>query len=895
MPIYVDTLPYLKTLPKSVALPKGSPQKHGNIVFLYSNNYNESLEIINNPTVFHDNKYTFYFYDALYKGVLNYRSYNIVDTKERTSLYKVISTKSDLLPHPIRDFDSNNYRNTYFEMSKYISIFNSMTQKMPIVKHIESYWRFIRNIVDAERIKGFDNKMMIINAATYKNINAPVKELISNPLFMIYYTLYKFPEYIKSLDIDIFIYCNKYVLKINPSLLEHGDYNTYKRELNKIFSHIPNVDVTKSWVESDINLQIQKDSIANKIKEKYNFIGQDNTEEITSNEELMGASEDSSIHSHINNKITSKIDQIVSRTEDLIEDREVMASDEVADMIEVNASNELDDDKEMLKEVYNYVNASKPKKSALSTERDRMLREKQKEIKLANITLGELQKIKAEEIKVPTRNVSKVIKSSNPNMQEVKFSNFEKAYNEILMPKDIANVFTSLNNKSIPMYVRDIQVTDSSDELNYKDTYKVLLEDANRQRHTVTVDIPKFIDDKFLYLGGNKKVIIKQNFFYPVIKSGPDEVQIVTNYNKMFITRLSTRSLGSLERLFKLTEKNDAVKEYFKFGDASVTNLDYVSFIEYDELSKVYLNFNCGDTKIFFNQKEAREWAEKEHYVIPEDHIIIGAVGTSPIYMNIDSQLSMDGKHIHEYIVEALPEELQKEYRSIRAGKRLMYNRVKLMDQYVPLVTILCYWEGIMGVLKKANVKYRFSEKVTNGAIELNEAFIKFADGYFIYEDTVSNGLLLNGLNLLECSKIKFTELDTAEPFVDFFTKIYGKANIINALTNFYEFIIDSITLEILESIDLPTDIVSLLIYANNLLSDNAYTRENVQSLSRIRSNEIIPAILNKVVADNYIHVRNSGGKKKLSVPRDAVIKQLIGLQTVEDYSTLNPKLYGAL
>jgi hypothetical protein len=99
-------------------------------------------------------------------------------------------------------------------------------------------------------------------------------------------------------------------------------------------------------------------------------------------------------------------------------------------------------------------------------------------------------------------------------MKHITFQNFEKTYNEKVMTKDITNAILSLNNKSIPMYVREIKTQDSSDELNYKDTYTIYLEDANRQRHTVKVDIPKFLEDKFLYLGGNKKLIKKQYRFY---------------------------------------------------------------------------------------------------------------------------------------------------------------------------------------------------------------------------------------------------------------------------------------------------------------------------------------------------------------------------------------------
>ena len=72
----------------------------------------------------------------------------------------------------------------------------------------------------------------------------------------------------------------------------------------------------------------------------------------------------------------------------------------------------------------------------------------------------------------------------------------------------IVGIFENLNQaSSIKMYILDIKVEDTSDILNYKETWTVHLEDENRLRHTIKVDIPKFYDKNFLWLSGNKKVI----------------------------------------------------------------------------------------------------------------------------------------------------------------------------------------------------------------------------------------------------------------------------------------------------------------------------------------------------------------------------------------------------
>ena len=217
-----------------------------------------------------------------------------------------------------------------------------------------------------------------------------------------------------------------------------------------------------------------------------------------------------------------------------------------------------------------------------------------------------------------------------------------------------------------------------------------------------------------------------------------------------------------------------------------------------------------------------------------------------------------------------------------------MYNTVTIMTQTIPLIVLLLYWEGISTVINKVGLKYHFSTRYPS-SVKSNESVIRFKDCYFIYEEDLPTSLLMNGIKVLDTENHNLEEYNGSEAYLDYFKKVYGKIAIINALYNAYEFAIDPITLEILKDINLPTDIVSLAIYASSLLADESYTIENSQTLSRVRSIEIIPAILYNEISRAYLDYKNSAGKKKLSIPRDCVIKKILEQQTVEDYSTLNP------
>lgn len=884
MPIYIDSVPYMKTLQKQVSLPKGNPTMYGNIVFLLSNSIKNSVDMINNKTISNDNKYYYYYYEMLYRGTLNYKRYNIRDIDGRDYAYLSISKRTTLNPHPFKPLNSTKYRNTYFELCKYLEIFSNYTNGLSVVKTIEEYWKYIKEITSSSILSGFTNKFILVDINQYTNFKGKLKDLISNPVYLLYYTLYRYFDLISNYNIDFLLYSNKYILKINPSKCDEKSYIDFIRELKKLFLHT-GINIDNEINLKEIDKEIIKDEVKNKIIKKYNFVGDNITQETEDSEIKKELTHDTELAK----KITSKVDNVTDNMIDILgDDIENIDQSEIENYIEVQVDNDISEDDEIINDMYNYNISQKFSKSPISSKRDEELRKKQKDIKIKNMTLNDISKINTSTVKIPKKDISKSIKSINKNMQNVKFANFEKTYNEEILPVDIANVFTSLNNKSIPMYVVNVTVEDTSDTLNYKETYHVTFEDENRKRHTVTVDVPKFLEDKFLYLGGNKKIIMKQNFLYPVVKTGPDVVQMVSNYNKLFIYRIGTRSLGIIERIMKFVSKNDKFKSYFKFGNASIVNSQYLSFIEYDELSKSFIEFNCNGCHLIFNQKDAIEYAEKHSIKIPDSKIFVGTNNNEHIFIDYTTQETEDGKTISEILISSLPDELQSEFSGIRSGKRLMYTSATILQQSVPLICILCYWEGLTTVLKKANVKYRLSEKLPRN-IGIKEYFIKFNDCYIIYEDDIITSLLMNGLNFLNCSNYSLSAMDTPEPYVDLFKNIYGKINIINALTNFYEFFIDPITKEILNDINLPDDFVSLAIYANSLLADNAYTKENKQYLYRIRSNEIVPAILYYIIAENYIQVRNSGGKKKLSVPKDALIKKILELQTVEDYSTLNP------
>ena len=889
--VYPDKIPHLKLSTKIVYLPIGKEKSNmGNLCFLYTNSVDESIELMTNSTNFKSmKKYYYYYYNPVYIGKLYNKPYRFREVNLRKELYKKVKLNTNSIIHPYTkmNIDGKDLRNMFYDMSRYIQIYDNICGKLQVKKRVALYWDYMKRIYLSPNLDNYDKKFVLINIDYFK-MSRDLKDNLNNPVFMLYYTLFRYPDLITNLDMDFYMFTKNKILKLNPSLCDKKSYLKMKIEMKRLYSFVKDID--KVIDENEIATSEAIDDTTEQLNEAINQNKEVSSKELT--EDNIKTDNQMSVFASpvVYNKIEAKVNKVKHELKRNIPDLSSVAPETIRKAVMTQVENDIDSDKVLLDEIYKETIAPKVPKSSASTARDEELRKAQAEINIGGMSIKEIEKIQASHIPIPVHDVSSSVRTSNTNMTKLKFDNFDKAYNDTLMKKDITNAILSFNDKSLPLFVRDIQVTDTSDELNYKDTYTIYFEDGNRKRHTIKVDIPKFVDDKFLYIGGNKKVIKKQNLFYPVVKTSSDIVQLTTNYNKMFIQRVGTKSVSSIERLKTLLKRSDTIKNYFTFGNSLSINNKYITTIEYDELSKIATQFKNGKTVIFFDQREAHQYADSKMINIPNHHMFIGMIkdGT-PIYISNKTQKTSDGKSIIEVILDNLPSDIVNEYNSIKAPNKLMYTRAKVMSQFISVGLLLGFWEGLTSILTKGKVKYRLEDKIPT--TKPTENYIRFADCYLVYESSVGIDLLLNGFKLIDTFSYKISDMDTKEPYIPYLIKVYGKVAISNALNNVYEFTMDPITVEVCEDLNLPTDLVELIIYAVSLLSDSQYTPEINQGLSRIRSNEIIPAILYERLAKKYILYRNSNGRQKFSVPQDCVIKEIIGLKTVEDYSTLNPIL----
>ena len=149
--------------------------------------------------------------------------------------------------------------------------------------------------------------------------------------------------------------------------------------------------------------------------------------------------------------------------------------------------------------------------------------------------------------------------------------------------------------------------------------------------------------------------------------------------------------------------------------------------------------------------------------------------------------------------------------------------------------------------------------------------------------------MMLNGLALLHPEHLKFEDMETPECYEEYIYSQWGSYNGITELDTFREFLVDPITKQVCKDFSLPDDATGLMIHAVKLLCDNAYVSKASDKSYRIRSIEMIPAILYGCLSAQYKAYVKSGRRLPFTLPQRAVITKLLAEKTVEPYSVLNP------
>mgnify|MGYP005796531655 CR=1 FL=1 len=573
-------------------------------------------------------------------------------------------------------------------------------------------------------------------------------------------------------------------------------------------------------------------------------------------------------------------------------DRVVQASSNVNDT--EDALDKLNDD-ERVKEILSTLAAEPddgPKMSAARTSRLLKLEDDFLDKEFKNKNIRDFLTFDENEETKDIEPIALDVDSVNPEWKELKYANMNEKYD---LDRDILAMFNFFHDKRHPLVVKDISVEDTSTSDDAIETYTVVYENENGKRFTVVIDIPKFIDGKYMKLRGNIKNISSQLFPIPIMKTEEDTVQIATCYNKIFIRRFGStlgKSNAPTDRLIKTLSKGNFKDLKLLEGDNTRVCSKYEVPVDYIDIGSAYSEIETKNYLFQFNQDKLRKDYGDKIDLKNGFPFGIDKRNKSILYYNANNKNFIFLSTMIVYFLETELEGFSDIYNKTTTSVKYTFSQASLLASKIPLIVVCAYSEGLEKVLRKAGIEYELSEK--RPLFDKDQFdIIRFKDGYLKYRLTYASSLLMNGLKVCNTEDFSLTEINLKTTYVNFLDMFGGRIKA-DGLDNFYELLIDyPITYNSLKYYKLPTDYISLLLYANQLLTDNKFIKHtDITSSRRIRRNELIADllyrnVLSKAYGDYCTQIKHRG-QGVFSVKRNALINAVLLNNTTEDQSIIN-------
>lgn len=505
-------------------------------------------------------------------------------------------------------------------------------------------------------------------------------------------------------------------------------------------------------------------------------------------------------------------------------------------------------------------------------------------------------------------------------------TDFTKSYTNKTLSKDIVSTVKSFSdeNKSNQLIIVGFEKKDVSDQFNKVERYRFELKDKTGKSHNITFKMPIIDEDGFMYLNGNKKLLKKQWILKPVTKTAPDDVYVMSNYNKVHIFRsgnvINKNTIG-LDKFLKeilLNQNEYSGRINVDRGDNSKINLDYDTSIEYDSVAEKYNSIVLNKKDLpnscmfYFNQTEIRKEIDKLKLKFDPNGtklpIGIKWVKGTPTLLVSDIVDTSDSviKHIlntfEEYFKDSGEYDLLIKFiSSIKSDSKKMCSKIEVQSKTIPLVVFLSGMFGFSEVLNKSGIKTVFIKKGTSkhDISEENLSFIskpdinsvKFMDGTLYYETyPIDSSLFMNGLKEIKPEELNLEDLDNMGTYVDYTFKAFKSRNLIRGWIAFRDMFLDPKTVECLNALHLPTNMIELFMYANSLLQNNAYKYSSDVSSWRIRDYEMLNSFLYESISENYRQYMQKGKSRYgFSIPEDDILTRLNKSFVIDNYDSTSP------
>lgn len=836
-------------------------------------------------------------YDAIIRKSL-YKD-RIKTNKDMLEKYKKIKEDLPFIKYTFLNVPMYKNMNLIYDLSYYNEIFFRNTD-LPRLRMYKVYLDLMERMIIDDRLKSYSKKTVIIPVNDWCNNNENVWLLQDsvNPISCLYKSFLMNPNYFKSKyqDLDFVFLGSRSYFVINSKEIPNMD--KFKPIFLKLIKMVSNGEIPTDDVDENEN---SPKAISVDIIEKIEKSQKLNISNITPS---MAASS-KPIKVNIKDEKKEKSDSTgakeQNKDENTVEKEEL--KQELVDKVAQASSNARDvddaiemlDDDERVKDILSALASEPddgPKISAARTSRLLKLQDDFMDKDFKGKKMSEILSYDDAYQNEKIEPISLNIDSVNPEWKELKYANVNEKYD---LDKDLVSMFNFFHDKKYPLVIKDISVEDTSTSDDAIETYTVTYENEQGKRFTIIVDVPKLIDGKYMVLRGNRKNISSQLFPMPIMKTDENRVRVTSIYKEIFIERFGTtfgKTNVVTDRLVKTLKKGKFKNLRLLEGDNTRVCTKYEVPIDYIDIGSAYSEIETEHFLFQFNQDKLRkEYGDKidlkSGFPCGIDKRNKSIIYYTPVKDNFIFFSTM-----LKYWLETELDGFNEVYDSTTTSVKYTFSQASILGSKIPLIVVCAYSEGLERVMKKAGIQYDLSEK--RPLFDKDQFdIIRFKDGFLKYKLDYNSSLLMNGLKVCDTEDFSLSEINQRTTYLNFLDMFGGRIKA-DGLDNFYELFIDKpITYNSLIYYKLPTDYISLLLYANQLLTDNKFIKHaDITSSRRIRHNELIADLLYREVLSKaygeYCTSIKHRGQGVFSVKRNALVNAVLLNNTTEDQSIIN-------
>lgn len=479
------------------------------------------------------------------------------------------------------------------------------------------------------------------------------------------------------------------------------------------------------------------------------------------------------------------------------------------------------------------------------------------------------------------------------NLKKDPIKKLDTKYIEKVIKKDIVACVSNLEKSKL--IIKDYTVEENRTSLGNYEVHKLTLKPFKGKESVIYSRIPIIDSEGEFVAAGVKYIMRKQETDLPIRKISATKVALTSNYGKLFVSRTEKKANDSYNYIAEylresyINEVNSVTKivpggrnlNHFKLPNIYSYLSSQFTEIHTDSLT-LLLDYNNQTNYI---KEEVKKDIDSKNlvfcgYLTNNKHILV--VDNNEIFYDYTAGMKSLGTVVDIFNLDQtkLPKP---------------YSVVKILGDNIPLGICLSYYLGLNELISVTGSSATLLESNKQYKPNSDEIVLKFLDYKLIIKSkNKESTLLFNGFlfykDFIKQHSIK--EFSYKNIYLNLLE--FRDSNLIHLkeLTNLQDLFLDPITVDVLRSINEPTDFLKLLLRANNLLKDFSYPDINDPNFSRIRGYDRVPGLMYKALTESIRDYRfKNGNKGKIELDPYKVWNYITQDSTVKITEDINPVL----